>query len=151
MAPRPIPHLAATVTRMSVSSPAAQHAAAAVTTAFQRIHDEVFRGERLENEALEVEVAWADELEGPLGSQVVLILITPWALNGLVIPGRGLPESMDVAGVHRTLASLELPEIGSYTQVTLVGDVSRYTGQQQARTIALSMVPVLLAGLGVEA
>ena len=148
MAPRPTARAATTVARMSDS--VASHAVAAVTAAFQRIHDEVFRGERLENERLEVEVAYAADLDGPFGPQVLLVLITPLALNGLVIPGRGLPDAMDVAGVRRTLASLELPEIGSYAQVTLVGDVSRYTGQPQARTIALSMVPVLMAGLGIE-
>lgn len=135
------------MTDMSDISPAAEQAATAVTAAFQRIHDEVFRGESPENERLQVEVVYTADLESPFGPQVVLILITPWAMNGMVIPGRGLPATMDVAGVRRSLTTLELPEIGSYTQVTLVGDVSRYTGQPQARTIALSMVPVLIAGL----
>jgi len=132
---------------MSQPSPAAQHAAAAVTAAFERIHDESFRGEPLANEALEVEVIIAGEIESDFGSQVVLVLITPWAMNGMVLPGRSLPESIDVARVQRRFTEMELPGVGSYAQVTLVGDVSRYGSQAQARTIAQSLVPVLMAGL----
>jgi hypothetical protein len=135
---------------MSQPSPAAEHTAAAVTAAFQRIHDESFRGEALENELLEVEVLYAGEIENAFGTQVVLVLITPWAMNGVVLPGRGLPESMDVVRVLRHFTAMELPDVGSYTQVTLVGDVSKYSSQAQARTIAQSLIPVLMAGLNPE-
>ena len=136
---------------MSELSPAAEHAISAVQAAFQRIHDEVFRGEALENENLEVEVLFAAELESDFGTQVALVLITPWAMNGMVLPGRGLPEGFGVAGVHRSFTAMELDGVGSYAQITLVGDVSKYGSQQQARTIAQSLIPVLLAGLTGEA
>lgn len=136
---------------MTQPSPASAHAAATVLAAFSRIHDESFRGEPLENPALEVEVLHAGEIDTEFGTQVVLVLITPWAMNGLVLPGRGLPSAMDVARVHRTLTAMDLPEIGAYSQVTLVGDVSKYASQAQARTIAQSLIPVLLAGLAGEA
>lgn len=136
---------------MSQPSAAAEWVMSDVLTAFQRIHDESFRGEPLENERLEVEVLFATELDSAYGSQVVLVLLTPWAMNGLVLPGRGLPAGMDVAGVHRTFQAMELPGVGAYSQVTLVGDVSKYGSQAQARTIAQSLIPVLLAGLTPEA
>lgn len=136
---------------MPQPSPTAEHTIAAVLAAFQRIHDEFFRGEPLANENLEVEVLFAAELDSDFGSQVVLVLITPWAMNGMVLPGRSLPLGMSVAGVHRTFTAMEIPGLGSYSQVTLVGDVSKYGSQAQARTIALSLIPVLLAGLSPDA
>lgn len=135
---------------MSQPSAAAEHTAAAVLAAFQHIHETSFRGEPLENERLEVEVLHAAELDSDFGTQVVLVLLTPWAMNGMVLPGRGLPSGMNVAGVHRTFQAMELPGVGSYSQVTLVGDVSKYGSQAQARTIALSLIPVLLAGISPE-
>ena len=131
---------------MSIT-PAVERDAAVVLAAFRAIHDDVFAGDSSVNAALEVEVLPVGTLDGPFGEQSVLILITPWTLNGLVLPGRGLPESMDVAGQQRALITMELDAIGTYTQVNLVGDVSRYASQEQARTIATSMIPVLWAGL----
>ena len=55
---------------MSQPSLAAEHTAAAVTAAFQRIHDTSFRGEAVENELLEVEVLYAGELRMPLGRRL---------------------------------------------------------------------------------
>lgn len=131
---------------MSIT-PSVERDAQSVLRVFRNIHDSVFAGDVAVNPHLEVEVIPVASLEGVFGEQSVVIVITPWTMNGIVLPGRGLPESMAVTGTRRPLIGMELPELGSYTQVALVGDVSRYTSQQQARTIAESMIPVLMAGL----
>lgn len=128
-------------------TPALERDAALVLDAFRTIHEQVFADDPSVNAALEVEVIPVTSLDGAFGEQSVLILITPWALNGVIIPGRGLPESMDVTGQQRAVIAMETDALGAYAQVTLVGDVSRYGSQEQARTIANSMVPVLMAGL----
>jgi len=119
--------------------------AANVLNAFQRVYRDAFESDPLINQELEVEVLEAGVVDGPFGAQSAVIVITPWGMNGIVLPGRGLPESMVVVGVRRPVMVLdEVPETGPYAQISLVPDVSKYTSQQQARTIAESMVPVFL-------
>ena len=68
--------------------------------------------------------------------------LTVWVALGIAAGvGLGLlaPEAFQL------IARLE------FAQVNLVPDVSRYGNQEQARTIAHSMVPVLLAALQPEA
>lgn len=124
--------------------------AANVLAAFRRIHAEQFADDPLANPVLEVEVIPAAVVEGPAGTQSVVVLITPWGMNGLVLPGVDLPPELHVAGVRRAFMPVEVPETGPYAQIGLVPDVSKYTSQEQARTIAESMIPVLLAGLAPE-
>lgn len=122
-----------------------------VQKAFERIQTEHFADEPFLNPELSVEVVPALEFTGPYGRQSVLVLITPWGISGLVLPGRGLPESMPVSNSRRPVMIVEeVRETGPYAQVVLAPDVSRYTTQEQARTIATSMIPVLLAGIGVD-
>lgn len=135
---------------MTFNSSTLQFDANRVREAFIRVHDEVFRDDPLTNPNLEVEVLEVGELSGDFGTQSVLILITPWAINGMVLPGRGLPSAMQTAEAERTWQHVELPETGPYAQITLVSDVAKYTTQAQARTIAESMVPVLAAGVAAQ-
>lgn len=114
--------------------------------AFEQIHQSSFAGSALANPALSVEVLPAGLVSTAAGPQEALVLITPWTLNGLLLPGTGLPETLLVAGHPRAVTVMDVPEIGQYAQVNLVPDVSKYTSQRQAHTIGQSMIePFLLA------
>lgn len=126
-------------------------AAEAVRTAFVHIHQDVFADDPNANPALQVEVIPVAALDGVFGEQAVVIVIAPWTMNAVVIPGRGLPEWLDIAGSRRQVFAMDTEALGPFAQVNLVPDVSRYGNQEQARTIAHSMVPVLLAALQPEA
>ena len=140
--------LSCTVTGMT-NSAMLERDAANVHAAFDRVFHETFEGDlNVVNPNLEIEVIAAGTVTGVYGEQSALIAITPWGTSGIVLPGRGLPESMVIAGVRRPVMLLEdVPETGPYAQVVLVPDVSKYTNQAQARTIAQSMIPVLLDGI----
>lgn len=104
-----------------------------VSERFRRVHDEVFRGDPAANPALEVEVRGV----GMGGDTPVLILITPWTLNGLVFPGDDrFPEQLVVNRRQLPVFSHELDGVGPYRSLNLVSDVSRLAGQDDARRLA---------------
>ena len=108
--------------------------------AFESIHRERFAGTALANEQLEVEVIPAGLVTSSSGTHQLVVVVTPWTMNGLALPGTGIPETILVAGKPRSLTHMEVPGIGQYAQVNLVSDVSKYTNHRQARTIAQSFV-----------
>ena len=104
-----------------------------VLTRFRRIHDEVFRGDSAENAALEVEVLGADTA----GDTPIVILITPWTLNGLAFPADGrFPEQLIVNKRNHRVFTHELDGLGPYRSVNLVSDVSSLANQDDARRLA---------------
>lgn len=108
--------------------------------AFESIHRERFAGTALANEHLEVEVMAAGVVDTSGGARRLVVVVTPWTLNGLVLPGEGLPTTLLVAGQPRAVTLMDVPEIGQYAQVNLVPDVSKYTNHRQAHTIAQSLI-----------
>lgn len=103
--------------------------------AFTTVHRTVFLGDPAANPRLPVDV-----LEPALVADTpTLVLLTPWTLNGLLFPpDDAFPEQISVAERLRPVFVAELPPLGRYRSVNLVGDVSRYETPEQARTIARS-------------
>jgi hypothetical protein len=100
---------------------------------FTRVHDEVFRGDPAANDAIEVEVTGSALAE----DTPVLILITPWTLNGLAFPPDDrFPSSLIVNKQRYPVFAHELDDLGRYQSVNLVPDVSDLTSQEDARRIA---------------
>jgi hypothetical protein len=108
---------------------------------FTRVYDEVFRGDPAANVALEVEVAGS----GVADDTPVLILITPWTLNGLAFPPDDrFPSSLIVNKRRYPVFAHELDDLGRYQSVNLVPDVSNLTSQEDARRIAAELVEPFL-------
>jgi hypothetical protein len=104
-----------------------------VSERFRRVHAEVFRGDPVANPSLEVEVRGS----GMGGDTAVLVLVTPWTLNGLAFPEDGrFPEQLVVNQRRYPVFSHELDGVGPYRSVNLVPDVSRLAGQDEARRLA---------------
>lgn len=100
---------------------------------FRRVHDEVFRGDPAANGSLEVEVLGA----ALAGDIPVVMLITPWTLNGLAFPADDrFPEHLVVNARRYPVFAHELDEVGSYRSVNLVPDVSNLRSQDEARRLA---------------
>ena len=118
-----------------------------VQAAFELVHRRSFAGTSIVNPKIKVEALPAGVVDTSDGEQLVVVLITPWTMNGLVLPGSGLPSELNVAGHQRAVTVIDLPELGQYAQVNLVPDVSKYTGHSQALTIAQSMVEPLLTAV----
>lgn len=105
---------------------------------FTRVHREVFLGDPASNPRLGVEVLGPVEV----GSATVFVLVTPWTLNGLVfLPDERFPDSLEVDGRRLDVLVHELPGIGRYHQVNLLGDVSPLASPAQAREVAKRLLP----------
>ena len=115
-----------------------------VLRAFRKIFMQQFKGDPVSNPNLEVDVIDAGQVVSSAGVQHAVVLITPWTINGLLLPGIGLPEQIQIAANLRPVFTLSNPDCGEYAQVALVPDVSAYTSQKQAHTIANSFVPVFI-------
>ena len=113
-----------------------------VLAAFEAIYEGTFKGDPAANANLEIEVIPVGVLDTPLGEQEAFIAVTPWTMNGLLLPGDGLPYSVDIAGANREVYALVMNEVGPVAQVNIVPDVSKYTSHTQAMTIAESFIPV---------
>jgi hypothetical protein len=103
--------------------------------AFRAVQKRVFADDPDVNGKLVVEVteaAWVDRV-------ATVVLITPWTLNGLLVPpdGEG-PMELLVAGDLRRAFRGDVAPLGVYWAVNLVPDVSRLSGPRQARTLANS-------------
>lgn len=104
---------------------------------FNRVYEEVFQGEPAANEALEVEVLGS----AMAGDTPVLVLITPWTLNGLAFPPDDRFPNVLVVNKRRCpVFSHELVDLGPYRVVNLVSDVSGLANQNAARHIAAGFI-----------
>lgn len=119
-------------------APAAR--AAAVLTAFTEIHDRVFRGDPAANPRLRVEVVGA----AMAADTPVLVLVTPWTINGLAFPPDGVfPDRLDLAGKAYPVWAHELDGVGPYRMVGLLGSVSCLQSPSEARELAQAMAEPL--------
>jgi hypothetical protein len=102
--------------------------------AFRGVHERVFADDPAANPRLDVEAAEPAVVEGV----PTLVLITPWAMNGLVFPRGEGPGELVIASMPRRAFRGDVPPLGVYWSVNLVPDVSRLTGPAQARRLAAS-------------
>lgn len=100
---------------------------------FSRVHEEVFRGDPAANPALEVEVL----RDGMAQDTPVLILITPWTLNGLAFPpDERFPNQLTISKRRYPVFAHQLDDLGPYRSVNLVPNVAGLTSQEDARRVA---------------
>lgn len=120
-----------------------------VEAAFQRIQRERMADMPLLNKALRVEAVgfrrWQANWLG--------ILITPWAMSLLLVPGDGGDWEQPAEGRRRIvrLPSAEYmflsgsePEIGEYQTCALISPLPDFPDQETARATALAALPLLL-------
>jgi len=123
--------------------------AAAAYAAYERVNVEAFRGDPVANPRLVVEVIATDLVAG----WPALVLLTPWTLNGLIFPGDAaaseIPQSLEIAGTPRPVFLITMPDLPRHASVNLVGDVSRWSSPEQARTVARSFVAPFMAAVAV--
>jgi hypothetical protein len=117
----------------------------ATMAAYSRVHREAFLGDPVANPRLPVEVVSAEVAAGC----PALVLLTPWTLNGLLFADDRavVPQFLDVAGTRRPVFAITMPDLPPHASVNLVGDVSRWTSPEQARTVARSFAAPFLAGV----
>ena len=100
---------------------------------FERIHRDVFAGDPAANPALAVEVLEPSEV----GGLPILLLITPWTLNGMVFGDLvDFPASLAVGAKEYPVFAHSLAELGPYRSVNLVPDVSSLESQGAAQRAA---------------
>jgi [NiFe] hydrogenase assembly HybE family chaperone len=120
-----------------------------VETAFRRIHDERMAGLPLLNPALHVEAVGFQRWQGNwLG-----VLVTPWAMSLLLLPGPEGDWEYPVEGRRRIvpfpsgdyafLGGYE-PEIGEYQTCALISPLSGFSDQETACQTGREALSVLL-------
>jgi hypothetical protein len=102
--------------------------------AFRGVLERVFADDPAANSRLAVEAVEPQVVDGV----PTLVLITPWAINGLLFPFGEGPSELTVAGAVRRAFRGDVAPLGVYWSVSLVPDVSRLNGQRQARTLGTS-------------
>lgn len=111
---------------------------------FRDVHRGVFDGDPAANPALEVEVLDHEAV----GSFETLVLLTPWALNGMMFSADGeFPAEVRVGPVERQVLVNEVDALGCYASVGLVPDVSHLTTMDEARATARHMGDLFRKGL----
>lgn len=121
---------------MTGMSDAPAERAAAVLAAFTDIHDRVFRGDPAANPRLRVEVVGA----AMAADTPVLILVTPWTINGLAFPPDAeFPDHLDLAAKTYLVWSHELDGLGLYRMVGLLSSVACLQSPSEARELATAM------------
>lgn len=110
--------------------------AEAVLAAFTEIHDRVFRGDPAANPRLRVEVVGT----AMAGDTPVLVLVTPWTINGLAFPPDGVfPDRLDLNGKTYPVWAHDVDGVGPYRMVGLLGSVSCLQSPSEARELAEAM------------
>ncbi len=111
----------------------------AVTEAFTRIWDEVFRGDPIANAALHVEVLEEETVAGI----DTMAVITPWAIFAVAFPGDGieLPERLPMGGRPKLVLANELAGVGRYVTVPLTGECESPADMEAARELVRTMAP----------
>jgi [NiFe] hydrogenase assembly HybE family chaperone len=103
---------------------------------FENIHRRVFLGEPVANPRLKVEVTEVTAVE----DTPVMILITPWTLNGMMFPpDDAFPDQLVVGAKSYPVFSHELEEVGPYFSVNLMSDVSTLQAPEAARSVASAL------------
>ena len=71
-----------------------------------------------------------------------LILVLPWAIEGLIFaPDEHFPSSIVIGGRSHRVFRHELPDLGTFRTVELVPDVTPLPSQRHARKIAYLIGP----------
>jgi [NiFe]-hydrogenase assembly, chaperone, HybE len=113
----------------------ADDVAAGVRVAFGRVHREQFLGDPAANPQLSVDVIDAALAE----DTPTVVLITPWTINGLAFPpDERFPDALDIAGRHRPVFRVEMPEVGAFCSINLPLQTASLRSMDQARTLAHS-------------
>lgn len=95
-----------------------------------------FEGDPVANPRLHFEVV---DL-GVAADTPVLVLVTPWTLNGLAFPPDGaFPEWLEIDGRRHRVHADALEGLGTYRCVDLAPDVSHLPSQAHARKVAHAM------------
>jgi hypothetical protein len=111
--------------------------AAGVASTFEQIHRRVFLGDPAANPRLKVEVVGVGLAE----DTPVLVLITPWTLNGMAFPDDGrFPDSLAIGGRRFPVFRNDVDEIGPYCSVNLVPNVASFASPADARTAAAELI-----------
>lgn len=117
----------------------------AVQETFDRIRRDVFEGDPICNEHLDVEVLEAAEVRGI----DTMAVITPWSIIGICFPGEDvdLPDDLMVGLRPRRLLFNELPTIGRYASITLASDCEPFADMEAAREVVRRIAPAFRAAL----
>lgn len=108
--------------------------------AFERVHREVFLGDPVANARLTVDVVDIDVVR----DMSVLVLVTPWTVNGLVFPSDDdFPETLEIAGRRRPVFRVVLTGLPAFRSVNLPVETAGLHDMGQARTLARSWIPPL--------
>jgi len=102
--------------------------------AFRGVFERVFAGDPAANAQLDVEAVEPAVVDGV----PTLVMVTPWAMSGLVFPATEGPVELVIAAVPRRAVRGDVAPLGPYWSVGLVPDVSRLTSADQARRLAAS-------------
>lgn len=101
-----------------------------VRSYFDRVHREVFDGDPAANPRLRVEVLGA----AMATDTPVLVLVTPWTLNGMAFPpDDDFPEQLTVGDRTYPVFVNEVADFGSYRSLNLIADVSGIESHDAAR------------------
>jgi hypothetical protein len=104
---------------------------------FERVHREVFADDPAANPNLAVEVVATNQVEGV----PILVLITPWTLNGMIFGDLPrFPPALTIGAKDYPVFENTLAELGPYRSVNLIADVSGLSNQDAARRAARAMV-----------
>jgi hypothetical protein len=106
-----------------------------VRAAFERVHREQFLGDPAANPRLAVAVLDP----AVVADTPVVVLLTPWTVNGLAFPPDDeFPAELEIAGRRRPVFRVEVPELGAFRSVNLPPEPSRLSSLAQARGLARS-------------
>jgi [NiFe]-hydrogenase assembly, chaperone, HybE len=106
-----------------------------VRAAFERVHREQFLGDPAANPRLAVAVLDP----AVVADTPVVVLLTPWTVNGLAFPPDDeFPAELEIAGRRRPVFRVEVPELGAFRSVNLPPEPSSLSSLAQARGLARS-------------
>ena len=111
--------------------------AATTRAAYEEIHQTSFLGNPACNPNLIVEVVGS----AMVGETPILILVTPWTLDGLMFPPEGQAIPQLVVGQRRfPVFENTVESLGTFSSVSLVPDVSGLADPEAARHAAMALV-----------
>jgi [NiFe]-hydrogenase assembly, chaperone, HybE len=106
-----------------------------VRAAFERVHREQFLGDSAANPRLAVDVLDP----AVVADTPVVVLLTPWTVNGLAFPPDDeFPAELEIAGRRRPVFRIEIPGLGAFRSVNLPPEPSSLRSLAQARGLARS-------------
>ena len=124
-------------------------AVAKLESAFREIHSATMRDTPFLNHALDVQAVGFAAWEG----HRVGVLITPWFMNLILLPGSGedwsglTPGEKEVvafpSGAYEFLHNVR-PEIGGYKACSLFSPMAEFKSREEAAAVAAAVLPALL-------